>query len=664
MPILDGKGASRFAAGVVAAQTLVQRGWQVVTESEVLLSTIPDYSTFFPSPPTAYAAYKVFRGVTGRYRTDVSWGSLLPVGYGSYGRVFVSMLGADGNSGATPYSGSSGPKLTLGTQYNLATDQCIYLPPCGYDVVAALRNRDWETVRLAIKSGVAFTQARGLGGLDAGANKIVQSWTPGQSAVITNFLNTTDDITWTLNTTLGMWTNNTAGISTISPAAVVDFDVLNTFGLPNINQVVTPSTLTITNATNSGGAILITTSAAHGLTTGARVVIFSVGGVTAANGAWIVTVVNTTTFTLNGSTFAGSYTSGGTVALMDAVVAQRCARVNDVLYYNNGSTTVAPRGAYTFVSANSARHIHNNPAFRTLWRDVVFIGGSIIFSSICGHLISSSVDGGSGTYTITTGAAHGWANGNTVTHTGIQGVPSLNGDFVIGGVTSNTYTITLASAGNGTANSGVAVRKTPEMVQGFFNCGFALGCGSGSNGVQFEGWGTTFLQNCVLAGAPTDGIDYRALRHFWEDNVMVYGCGAGLTNNINQGTTGHSGARGITVECEISDTQGPAIQDVNERGVLSYRVVFGGYFYRSTGTTVQTAVGISVAGGGTIVTVADASRIWVYDANYRDPNGGNINTASRYAVQDSGTIYINNPVLSTQRTLIGSGSETFVASPA
>jgi hypothetical protein len=41
------------------------------------------------------------------------------------------------------------------------------------------------------------------------------------------------------------------------------------------------------------------------------VFIFGVLGATQANGPWIVTVINTTTIDLQGSTFVSAYTSGG-----------------------------------------------------------------------------------------------------------------------------------------------------------------------------------------------------------------------------------------------------------------------------------------------------------------------------------------------------------------
>lgn len=72
------------------------------------------------------------------------------------------------------------------------------------------------------------------------------------------------------------------------------------------------ATWTVNGATNAS-PIQITTSTNHSLVTGQSVAIHSVGGNTAANGTFIVTVTGANTFTLNGSTGNGSYTSGGTV---------------------------------------------------------------------------------------------------------------------------------------------------------------------------------------------------------------------------------------------------------------------------------------------------------------------------------------------------------------
>lgn len=72
------------------------------------------------------------------------------------------------------------------------------------------------------------------------------------------------------------------------------------------------STLTVTGATNDS-PIQITTSGANSLTTGQTVVISGVTGNTAANGTFVITVIDNTHFTLNGTTGNGAYGGGGIV---------------------------------------------------------------------------------------------------------------------------------------------------------------------------------------------------------------------------------------------------------------------------------------------------------------------------------------------------------------
>lgn len=67
----------------------------------------------------------------------------------------------------------------------------------------------------------------------------------------------------------------------------------------------------INGVTNSAGLFQIQTSAAHGLTTGQTVFLSGIAGNPTANGTWVVTVIDATHYTLNGSTFAGSYSGGG-----------------------------------------------------------------------------------------------------------------------------------------------------------------------------------------------------------------------------------------------------------------------------------------------------------------------------------------------------------------
>lgn len=71
-------------------------------------------------------------------------------------------------------------------------------------------------------------------------------------------------------------------------------------------------TFSVTAASNAS-PVQITTSVAHGLTTGDTVTVTGVLGNTGANGTFVITVVDPTNFTLTGSTGNAAYTSGGTV---------------------------------------------------------------------------------------------------------------------------------------------------------------------------------------------------------------------------------------------------------------------------------------------------------------------------------------------------------------
>jgi len=73
-------------------------------------------------------------------------------------------------------------------------------------------------------------------------------------------------------------------------------------------------TNTVTAATNAT-PIVVTTGTAHGLQTGDKVTISGVLGNTSANGSFSATVTSTTTFSLDGSSGNGAYTSGGATHL-------------------------------------------------------------------------------------------------------------------------------------------------------------------------------------------------------------------------------------------------------------------------------------------------------------------------------------------------------------
>lgn len=67
---------------------------------------------------------------------------------------------------------------------------------------------------------------------------------------------------------------------------------------------------TVTGATNATPVVV--TSAGHGLNTGTNVTVTGVGGNGGANVQTTVTDINSSTFSLDGSSGGGAYTSGGT----------------------------------------------------------------------------------------------------------------------------------------------------------------------------------------------------------------------------------------------------------------------------------------------------------------------------------------------------------------
>jgi hypothetical protein len=127
----------------------------------------------------------------------------------------------------------------------------------------------------------------------------------------------------------------------------------------NVNQ------LNVTGATNAN-PIVITTAAVHGYATGDRIIIDGVGGNTAANGSWAITVLSTTTFSLDGSTGNGAYTSGG--------IATNRSPFNGMNIYLN--PLVARGGISSVFAADDTNGvmITNIGAFKTT--DAIFIGAS------------------------------------------------------------------------------------------------------------------------------------------------------------------------------------------------------------------------------------------------------------------------------------------------
>jgi len=134
---------------------------------------------------------------------------------------------------------------------------------------------------------------------------------------------------------MAMWTEKTiASLQAVKPAAGDDAAVAGWHitgdlggglfhwdGVPPAGVTVSaidPSNATVTSASDTT-PIQITTSAPNTYVDGQAVLISGVTTNTNANGMWIVSVIDSTTFVLNGSSGNGSYTSGGASAFTTTI---------------------------------------------------------------------------------------------------------------------------------------------------------------------------------------------------------------------------------------------------------------------------------------------------------------------------------------------------------
>lgn len=135
-------------------------------------------------------------------------------------------------------------------------------------------------------------------------NHVLLGMTSGATAIITQVID--------------LGSTGLLEIRRTSSAAFADNEVIHAYAA-------SATTATVSGAADNGsGLVRITTSAAHGLTTGNLVTIKAVTGTTEANNtdtntAWAVTVIDTTHFDLDGSAFVNAWISGGTVYKVTSV---------------------------------------------------------------------------------------------------------------------------------------------------------------------------------------------------------------------------------------------------------------------------------------------------------------------------------------------------------
>jgi len=143
-------------------------------------------------------------------------------------------------------------------------------------------------------------------------NQDIGAWDVGSVTEYVGFMKGKGYSTTNLDSIYNNWI-----VNELSPSEAIDFGSAKYTSAGSEGRALlarTDATVAVSNAADNGsGLIRITTSAAHGLSTGNKIFIKNVGGTTEANGLWTVTVINSTTIDLDSSAFTNAYTAGGTV---------------------------------------------------------------------------------------------------------------------------------------------------------------------------------------------------------------------------------------------------------------------------------------------------------------------------------------------------------------
>ena len=307
-----------------------------------------------------------------------------------------------------------------------------------------------------------------------------------------------------------------ASANTYGPYAAGGYHVANPSTAATYSN---PSSLTIVPGTIVGGAVIgasyttpiqITTSGAHGRSTGDYVLIAGVVGNSAANGFSQITVISSTQFALNGTVGTGWWTSGGTVFLCQTATfladvsgpggTSAGGQITQAVTSNNGVSVSNPsslfgaafesnaalaarcrakiqslspggpsgaydyfaRSAYAILLAQTPPVQMSAPITRVLVQPSTLTGQvNVICASDAGDvpgIVELAITGATTATPIvlTTASAHGLGPGAYVIVTGVLGNTNANGTFIASAASGSSITLA-GSVGNGTYLGGGSV---------------------------------------------------------------------------------------------------------------------------------------------------------------------------------------------------------------
>ena len=248
-----------------------------------------------------------------------------------------------------------------------------------------------------------------------------------------------------------------------------------------------PFVATIAAATWSSGLATITTSAAHGLSTGYSVAISSAAP-TGWNGTYVVTVIDDTHFSYALATNPGAWTSGGqvshplswintaswsggivtiTTAGSHKLTTNQYATMSGIYpsaYNGTYRVTVIDDTHFSYALSNPA----TNPGFYVSGGTVAMAGMTSTVMAASATNIASAFwsSGGTGLAVITTAAAHGLTSGQTVHVGGVTsaGPATYNGTHMVTVFSTTSFYYIHATDPGAYVAGGVAAIAAPAVA--------------------------------------------------------------------------------------------------------------------------------------------------------------------------------------------------------
>ena len=391
-----------------------------------------------------------------------------------------------------------------------------------------------------------------------------------------------------------------------------------------------PRAPVVSKAVSNGGPGLVrlTVDSTAGILSGASVTVQGVGGATGANISTTVTVINGTTLDLVGSTFGGTYTSGGVVLVtQEGLKSEACERCT----YRDIHVTGAAAGLDPFCSIRS---LYDRVSVSAPCSAGITLGGNGIYGSIgselrepiitgCGGYGIEVLDGEDG-WRITGGRVEGITLDAVRLATSTSGVP--NGTILDG--------LTITGSNNGIHG----VNGTNTQIRGLVassNTSSAILLDVGSGSVTVDGAAITGGTAAILVTGGT-----LATKHTFSA-VTISGATTGVQTSY--GTTS-SFLEGVTFH-------GLKIVNAGTGPFTGLYVGHGGSFdcygctVDFTGATSNTGAGYAWAHAGTTGGILNIF-------------GGEVRGPTKYGF----VAYQNGAVARTVNLFFGSGASTVYGS--